>query len=162
MANGIILAPHHAVGAAMQSNMPQEHKTQIRAWYDKLMEKSKPALAPVQTVAQETVNVAVADLVGALTGAALGYAESHFGTLDFGKRKDLPLDAGAAGLGAVASVLLAGHPTGAGAIARYASVAATAVYAQRKSKAHFDEHKQSAGVHGESSDSPLLEWAKNL
>ena len=167
MANGdIILAPSSLppeVRSVMQSNMPAEHKTtQIRAWYDKVMAKAKPAMAPIETVAEEGASLVVGDLVGALTGALFGYVESEYGSLDFGKRKDLPLDAGAAGLGAVAALLMAGHKSGASAVARYVSVASTAIYSQRKTKEHFDAHKGGAAVHGESEESPLLRYAKEL
>jgi hypothetical protein len=166
MANGdIMLAPFAPpeVKAIAQSNMPTEHKTTaIRAWYDKVMTKAKPALAPVETVAQEGASLIVGDLVGAATGAVLGFIESQYGSLDFGKRKDIPADAALAGIGGIAALLMAGHPSGAAAAARYVSVASTAIFSQRKSKEHFDAAKGGASVHGESADSPLLEYAKNL
>jgi hypothetical protein len=167
MANGeMILAPSlpPEVRSVMQSNMPAEHKTtQIRAWYDKVMAKAKPAMAPVETVAQEGASLIVGDLVGAATGAILGYVESQYGSLDFGKRKDIPADAALAGVGALAALVMAGHPSGAAAVARYASVASTAIYSQRKTKEHFDAAKGGAAVHGESGEeSPLLRYAKEL
>jgi hypothetical protein len=168
MANGdIVLAPSTLppeLRSVVQSNMPAEHKTtQIRAWYDKVMAKAKPAMAPVETVAQEGASLIVGDLVGAATGAVLGFIESQYGSLDFGKRKDIPADAAVAGLGAVAALLMAGHPSGAAAVGRYVSVASTAIYSQRKSKEHFDAAKGGASVHGESGEeSPLLRYAKEL
>jgi hypothetical protein len=165
MANGddLLLAQPQVVRAIAQSNLPAEHKTTaIRAWYDKVMTKAKPALAPVETVAQEGASLIVGDLVGAATGAVLGFIESQYGTLDFGARKDIPADAALAGVGAVAALLMAGHPSGAAAAARYVSVASTAIFSQRKTKEHFDLTKGKASVHGESADSPLLEYAKNL
>jgi hypothetical protein len=165
MPNGdIVLAPPE-IRSVMQSNMPAEHKTTaIRAWYDKAMSKvENAAKQPVLTVAEEGGNLVLGNLVGALTGAVMGYAESRLGSLDLGKRKDIPIDGAAAGVGAIAALLLAGHPSGASAVARYASVASTAVYTQRKTKEHFDSHSGSpASMHGESRESPLLEHAKNL
>lgn len=170
MPNGdIVLGPASLppeVRSIAQSNMPAEHKTTaIRAWYDKVMTKAeKIAHQPVLTVAEEGGNLVLGNLVGAITGAVMGYAESRLGSLDLGKRKDVPVDGAAAGVGAVAALLLAGHPSGASAVARYASVASTAIYSQRKAKEHFDTHASPASMHGEggSGKSELLDYAKNL
>lgn len=160
------IVPVSTIGAIQQSNLPATHKSHIREWYDGVMAKSERAKAPALAVAHEAAAVARADIAAALTGVGIALAESKLGGLDFGKRKDLPLDGFVAAGGALAAVFFAGKEGGtfASETARNVSATALGILAYRKTKLH----EANAGtppvapaVHGESQD-PLLAFAKNL
>lgn len=156
MSNSIILRPH-VLGSVEKSNLPAEHKSDIRTWYERMMAKKDSAKSTAVSIAEEAGMVARGNIVGGIVGVALAELEQHYGTLDFGKRKDIPADALVAGASAIAAFLTAGKV---GSIeARHASIAATSVYGYRSRKEH-NEKKQSGGtVNGE--DSALLKDLKN-
>jgi hypothetical protein len=126
------------------------------------MAKAVPAKETVSTMAEESVALVRADVVGVLTGIAIGWAESRLGTLDLGKNKDIPVDGLIAGASGLAAILPAMRQLGISCDSRIVSAVAAGIYAQRKSKVHFDEGK--GAVHGQDpgAGDSLLEWAKNL
>lgn len=152
--------PAQIVSAVETSNLPARHKTHIREWYERTVARAQGIQAPtVATVAHEATSVIKADIIAAVTGYALAKAEEHFGGMDIGSRKNIPID----GLGVAGGAVLAFATAGTfGAeIGRGISAASSAVMSYRTEKAK-QTPPGTAAVHGEGEEDGLLAIAKNL
>jgi hypothetical protein len=160
------IVPVATIGAIQQSNLPERHKSHIREWYDRVMTKAESAKAPVLSVAHEAASVARADLTAAVVGIAMAVAEEKLGSLDFGARKDIPVDGLVAAAGAAGAIFFAGQEGGsfASEVARNVSSASVGILAYRKTGRHLGNAKlppSTPAIHGEVED-PLLAYARNL
>lgn len=144
-----------------QSNIPPEHKSAIRRFYDRVTgSMSSPVYTKALGHVRETGAVVRQGGEALITGGLLGILDAERG-LDLGANKNIPIDGIVAFLGLGGAVVMANDPLGIAPDLRNVGSEALAILVFRKAKAWREKENgktSNVSVHGD----PILDAAASL